>query len=226
MNTHPDQQTLTLIKKMHEYDDVYSFSFSVEQPVEFTPGMYAHVRLPDGDEGQRTRELSIASAPSEPHVQFTVHLWEGSPYKRKLAELREGDSVEIFKIKGDFVLPEDENADVVLIAGGIGVTPLRSMLIETNHTDRAVKPVFIHVARGEYLFEKELSNLPNEQYRISREQIDATVSKITNEHPDATYYVSGPPGFVRGMLEALREQRVPEEHLVTDEFTGYEEVEV
>jgi len=225
MDTYPDQQMITLLQKIHEYGDVYSFIFKSEKPLEFTPGMYAHVRIPDGEEGQRTREFSIASAPSEDNVQFTVHERKESPYKQKFGSLREGDSVEIFKIKGKFVLPEDTDTDIVLIAGGIGITPIRSMLIENNTGSGAYKPLLIHVAEKGYLFEKELAQIPNEQKRISRSELEKTLGEAVSGHTEAKFYVSGPPGFVLHVDEKLKGLGIEEENIMKDEFFGYEGLE-
>ena len=226
MPTHPDEQKLTLVEKIHEYDDVYTFIFKPEHPVEFEAGMYAHVRVPEGEEGHKTREFSIASAPSEETVRFSAHTWEGSPYKVKLGSLAIGDTVDIFKIKGEAILSRGKDSQVVLIAGGIGIAPMRSILIESGKLGTAIKPILVHVAHGTYLYEEELAKLPNEQIRITRDELDETLQDVTRKHIGAYYYVSGPPKFVIGIAGELKNLGVEEKNIITDEFTGYEEVVV
>lgn len=226
MPIHPDEQTLTLIEKRHEYDDVYSFFFKPERRVDFKAGMYAHVRIPNGEEGHKTREFSIASAPSEENVLFSAHIWEGSPYKRKLGALEVGDTIEIFKLRGIAVLPEDKGTEVVLIAGGIGIAPMRSVLLESEYIGREPKPILIHVGRDNYLYEDELSKLPCEQKRITREEVDEVLKDTTSAHRSARYYISGPPKFVTEISEKLQKLNVLEGNILKDEFTGYEEVAV
>lgn len=213
---------LIFVEKIHEYGDVYSFVFKPEKPIAFIAGMYAHVRIPGGEEGQQTREFSIASAPSEEYVRFSVHVRKESPYKQRLAALAPGEKVEIFKIKGSFVLPEDASRDVVFIAGGIGITPIRSMFVELSKQGSSRTPFLIHVAEDGYLFEKELSEFSNEQKRIKRADVDNVLKEVLGKHHDAQYYVSGPPGFVGAIDKKLKELGIVEENVIHDEFFGYE----
>lgn len=225
MTTHADEQLLSLVEKKHEYGDVYTFIFKPEREVIFAPGMYSHVRLPQGEEGQRTREFSIASAPSEGNIYFSTHIRAGSLFKQKFGALKKDDSVEIFKIKGEFLLPEDEEYETVLIAGGIGITPFRSMLIESHAMRRKVMPTLIHVAEDGYLYEDELSELPIKQKRITRNQIEGTLKDAIDKYKDAMFYVSGPPPFVLTIDEHLKRLDVYDERIKNDEFSGYEDMQ-
>jgi ferredoxin-NADP reductase len=217
--TYLDQQSLTFKRKVHEYGDVYTFIFTPENPVVFEPGMYAHVRVADVAEGKPVREISIASLPKESEVWFTVHVRERSAFKKQLATLEQGDHIEIFKIKGWISLPETSDQEVVFIAGGIGITPFRSMLHEA--IERNMSATLIHVARDEYLFEKELSKLPADQHRIRRDELATDLQNITKAKPDAIYYIAGTPGFVSSIEEKLKSLGINEDHIQQDSFDGY-----
>src|SRR5437867_11354928 len=70
------------------------------------------------------RPMSLATSPTRPHLEYAVRLSD-SPYKRAFAGLRPGDETRVFGPIGDFVLHERRPA--VLLAGGIGITPLKGM---------------------------------------------------------------------------------------------------
>src|SRR5437867_9881027 len=70
------------------------------------------------------RPMSLATSPTRPHLEYAVRLSD-SPYKRAFAGLRPGDETRVFGPIGDFVLHERRPA--VLVAGGIGITPLKGM---------------------------------------------------------------------------------------------------
>jgi ferredoxin-NADP reductase len=216
------ETALKYLGKRHEYGDVYTFIFAPLEPVPFLAGQYAHVRVPGVKEGKAVREFSFASAPSDAEIWFTVHVRQGSPYKTRLQELLPGDTVTLFKIKGDFTYSESEKREVVCIAGGIGITPFRSIVREREALGFALPAVLIHVASDGYLFQEELQTMPMEQHRITRSEADATLGDVVSRKPDALYYVAGSPYFTV-MTEALLEKLgIPAEHIKRDDFDGYE----
>src|SRR5438094_2699170 len=97
----------------------------IEKPKAFVfrPTQFTFLQLKT-DEGMDARPMSLASSPTRPHLEYAVRLSD-SPYKRAFAALRPGDEVRVFGPIGDFVLHEARPA--VLLAGGIGITPLKGM---------------------------------------------------------------------------------------------------
>lgn len=225
MPQHPDQQTVILCEKKHEYGDVWTFVFEKEKPFIFTAGMYAHMRVPDLPEGVKAvRDLSIASAPSEEKLMFSVHVREESPFKQKLHSLKIGESVEIFKIKGSFTLSEKESTPVVLVAGGIGITPYRSMLIESSLCEKVNDLTLLHVANGGYLYQEELSKLPYQAHHTTSAECGEILHTLIENKLGADFYVSGPTGFVESIVQKITAGGVSEEHIHTDLFHGYETI--
>lgn len=222
---YPDKQDITFVEKRHEYGDVYSFVFRPGHNVDFVPGQFVHLVIHDLpiEAGEPVRYLSIASAPSDKNLQFTTHVRKESRHKQKLGSLKEGDKETIYKIKGEFVLPENRTTPVVLLAGGIGITPYRSMMREEAHRQSKRDLSLVHVSDGEYLFERELSELPFSQHRIGREQIDDYIKTLFKEKEGALFYVSGPPGFVDAMKEKFLAFGIKEENIKQDWFDGYED---
>ncbi len=220
-----DKQDITLIEKKHEFIDVYSFVFKPSHKVDFVPGQFAHVvihRLPE-NAGKPVRYLSIASAPSDNELQFTTHMRKQSLHKQKLGELKLGETETIYNVKGEFVLPADASKPVILVAGGIGITPFRSMMREESHNNSKRDITLVHVSDNEYLFERELSELSFSQHRIGRDKIRAYTETLYKEKEDAIFYVSGPPGFVDATKETLTMMSVSEDSIKQDWFDKYDD---
>ena len=75
------------------------------------------------------RWFTISSSPTEQHIWLTTRFTDrGSTFKRKLKELAEGDEIIVSGLEGDFVLPKHLSRPMAFIAGGIGITPFRSMI--------------------------------------------------------------------------------------------------
>ena len=114
--------------KQLEAPDIWSLWFSKPAALAFEPGDYVELAVP----GVGHRWLTIASAPSEPKLQFTTKLF-GSNFKQALAGLVPGDKVMISPALGSFNLPSDRDSKLTLVAGGLGVTPYRSFLVQMNN---------------------------------------------------------------------------------------------
>src|SRR3989442_193181 len=100
-------------------------SIELEKPKVFTfgPTQFTFLQL-QTEESMDARPMSLATSPTRPHLEYAVRLSD-SPYKRAFAALQPGDEVRLFGPIGDFVLRETRPA--VLVAGGIGITPLKGM---------------------------------------------------------------------------------------------------
>src|SRR5262249_7892782 len=102
-----------------------------------------------------------------------------------------GGKAHLFKVKGLFVFGETIPASVVFLAGGIGITPIRSLLKHVEARGWAIDWRLGHIARDGYLYEDELSKLGGLQRRIRRDEAATLIDAWTAERPEAQYYVSG-----------------------------------
>jgi len=211
---------LTLVSKTREYDQVYTFAFQPETPVSFVPGQYVHLLAPQSPPGrENVRHLSIASTPAEGPLKFTFDLGSRTDYKAKFAGLEVGGKAHLFKVKGEFVLGDPPPPRAVFLAGGLGITPVRSLLRQITAAGLPVEWRLAHVARGAFLYEAELAAWGGTQRRIRRAEAAALVRHWAGEWPGARWYLSGSHRFVEGISAELAAFGVAGSDVVREDFS-------
>jgi ferredoxin-NADP reductase len=153
---------------------------------------------------------------------------KGSSFKRALAALNEGDTIEADGPEGDFVV-DNPAASYVFIAGGIGITPFHSILKEADHAGTKLHVTLLYANRDTSIpYREELDamqkNNPNltVHYLIDPERIDA--DKIKQLVPDLQtprFYLSGPEPMVKSLAEVLAGLGIAADHIKLDDFPGY-----
>jgi ferredoxin-NADP reductase len=206
---------LTFTSKHQELPDVYSFIFEPEQSIEWLPGQYMHYEFthPNPDERGIERWFTISSAPFEQHIMITTRLAadHGSSFKQSLMNLQAGDTIQADGPKGKFIL-QDGPAKHVLIAGGIGITPFRSMLAQLGHDNKPANADLLYANRDEHVvFGDELDGLAAKD--PSFKVLKFIDKKITGDdlkpylaEPTTIFYVSGPEAMVEsyeGLIDSL-----------------------
>ncbi len=219
----------------------WELKFQPLRPVRFAPGQYMELTIPHrkADFRGSRRYFSIASAPSEdgPITFAITRPSKTSSFKQALLDLPDGASVHGMSVGGDFVLPTSVNEPLLLVAGGIGVTPFASQLAYATERGekRDVVVVYQNSSEGELpyagLLEKSGARVvlftpaapsplpPNWQYAGSG-RVDG--KRLAEAVPDARHrraFISGPPGLVTALRKALRSQGVRRVH--SDYFSGY-----
>lgn len=234
-------QSYTLTIKSKEDVAKGTVAFKLEKPEGFTfkPGQYMQVILSDDKSDSHT--FSIASAPHEEFLMFTTRVREESTFKARLVERGAGDSIIIEAPGGQFTLPKEDDVSVVFLVGGIGITPIRSMLKHEEHggSTRPTALFYSNRTPEEAAFLHELENLKLKNYHFiptmtnmsdSAEEWNGETGYITAEMvekyiDDVTapmFYVVGPPGFVEGMISLLDSmENVPSTHVKSEDFAGY-----
>ena len=224
---------LILVDKRSETEDVVSFMFRSDAPLKWQAGQFLHYSLPHPDEDDRgiTRYFTIASAPFEGHVMLTTRFASerSSSFKRALRGLPVGAAVEVGEPDGDFVVdaPGDQ---YVMIAGGIGVTPFRAILLDLDHRELPINATLLYANRTlDFVYKAELDRLASRhpglvvRYLVSPERV--TQPSIRAVAPDLArpiFQVSGPEPFVDALGSMLSDLGVPEAHVKRDYFPGYD----
>ncbi|MBI5613772.1 RnfABCDGE type electron transport complex subunit D [Candidatus Gottesmanbacteria bacterium] len=235
----------------HIGDGLYDFVFPREAHFTFTPGQYVELTVPhDGSDSRGVRRyFTLASSPTEDTIRFGVKVQEqGSSYKRVLREL--SGEVIASCLSGEFTLPKDVNVPMVWIAGGIGITPYRSMakyLIDRKEK-RSVVLLYVNKRAGEIVYKdvfdiasKEVglravyaltdtvsipkgwltgSQSPDEVRKAGRID-EAMLREILPDYLSRTYFLSGPHAMVEGYRDILKKLGVPEKQIITDYFPGF-----
>lgn len=236
--------SLSFKRKAQVADGTWSFVFEKPADFSFEAGQYVALVLPrlvGPDKRGPVRSLSICSAPSEPELVFTVRITE-SGFKQALASLEPGERVQATAPIGHFTLAHAiDQAPIVFLVGGIGITPVRSILVQAVH-DGVKRPFTLFYSNRmtkDAAFHDELKTLELSNYQyvttFSQETIPCTgtnegrgyicedmlrkylpAEKITS----SWYYLVGTPGFIEAMEKMLVGMGVAKERCVNDPFTG------
>jgi ferredoxin-NADP reductase len=224
---------LHFVKKEQEATDVYSFYFKPEQELTWTAGQFLHYTLPHANPDDRglKRWFTISTAPFEKLVRITTRINpdRSSSFKSTLMQMKEGDEIEAEQPEGDFVF-ENPDACHVFVAGGIGITPYRSMLAQLNHDNKEAKIDLLYASRSEdLLFGDELKKLEQKYstFHVHPFTGDNKITLATLEpyikKDDAIIYISGPEPMVEDFDKQLKAAGMPEGRVKGDYFPNYPE---
>jgi ferredoxin-NADP reductase len=235
--------SLRLKRKTRLAPDIMDFALLPSRPLAYAPGQYLECTLdhPHADERGKRRFFTLASSPTEGVVRLGVRFYrEGSTYKHALATLDQRSTLYGAQIAGDFTLPRDPRRKLVFIAGGIGITPFRSMLKYLVDTKQKRDIILIYVNRTEQeiiyrdvlgeaqsrLSMKALYALTDEasippSWTGHRGRVTAeTLLQMVPDHRERTFYLSGPPELVRAYERMLHEAGVRRGQIKQDLFAG------
>jgi Flavodoxin reductases (ferredoxin-NADPH reductases) family 1 len=226
-----DGRAFRLVAKTPESDEVTSFRF---EPVDggavyaHTPGQYIGLRVTVDGHDMR-RNYSLSAAPDGKGYRISVKRHPGGAVSNFLHDhLHVGDTLELFPPSGHFTL-DDSERDLVLISGGVGITPTLAMLEQALTTERPIH--FIHAARhgGAHAFRESIDALAAKHPQLKRYYCYETTREGDPE-PHATGFLNrdllaawlpagdtldayflGPKPFMKSVRHALRELGVPDE---------------
>lgn len=234
---------LRLKERIQLSPDMFSFVFTKPNSFTFLPGQYLEWTVPHQGVDMRgnRRYFTIASSPTESEIILGVKITpNGSSYKKALLNLSESALVVGSQLSGDFVLPEDTAKKLVFIAGGIGVTPFRSMIRYLIDTQNKRDIVLLYTAPSEAafvykdVFEKAREYGMNTIYIITNEKnippswsggkgylTEEFVRSTVPDFASRLYFLSGPNNMVESYKSLLRRMGISYRHIVTDYFPGF-----
>ncbi len=200
------------------------------------------IPLRNADSRGNRRYFSLASSPTEPGLMIAARIPpRASRYKQEIMRMPRGAVLTACELGGDFVLPRNPRIPLAFIAGGIGITPFRSMikfLLDTGQK-RDIVLLYSNYAAEEIVFGDVLRDAEcrmglkvvhtlTDPARVSPGWCGRTgfidADMIRQEVPDCRarrFMVSGSPGMVNAARTALRALGVPRHRVRTDYFPGY-----
>ena len=219
------------------------FVFNPRQRVAYQPGQYMEWTLPHTgvDNRGNRRYFTLASSPTEPTLRLGVKFYEpSSSYKQAMLSMTHESSIVAAQVTGDFVLPRNKNKKLVFIAGGIGVTPFRSMtkyLIDT-HDKRDVTMLYAASTKQDIaymeVFEQarqelgmtttyilaQLEQASGPYLRSGYVDTDAIVATVP-DFKNRVFYISGSHQMVDAVEQTLKALGVSGRSIKKDYFPGY-----
>lgn len=225
-------------------DNTYDFVFSSAQRLRFHPGQFVEWTLDHDhfDNRGMRRYFTIASSPTESNIRFGVKFYEpASSFKQTLLALQPGATVVAGQLAGDFTLPKNSTQPLVFIAGGVGITPFRSMtkFLLDNNLRRQVTLLYSNNHVEDIIY-KDIFLQAEQQFGMKtiytltdREQVPTdwpyyvgyvTPQLIQKEVPDymqSLYYISGSHTMVENFTRTLKQLGVPLHRIKTDYFPGF-----
>jgi ferredoxin-NADP reductase len=194
-----------------------------EKRLQFIPGQFLHVVAPGKERSRENmRHMSIASHPDEPYVLISMDVSSESGFKQAFRTVREGDLVELYRIKGHFTLePVSVDDHYVFIAGGVGITPFRSLILEMEKQNRLDACRLIHVGREHLYKDEHLLRLGDRAAFIGRPEVPSRMDEAALLYRKISpwYYICGSDGFIQDMRGHLLERQVPEERIRMEFFS-------
>lgn len=229
-----------LIKKEEVANETMAFHFGKPEGFTFKAGQFADFTLlnpSETDEEGNVRGFSLAHAPYENDLMIATRMRD-TAFKRVLRNLPIGTELKLDAPYGNFVLHKTETTPAVFLTGGIGITPVRSIIAQASHDKLPHKITLFYSNKTPQdtaflsdlqLFAKENSNFTfvpvmtrdaswqGEKGHITKEMLATYVPDLTTP----IYYLSGPASMVATMRQILTDAQVNEDNIRTEEFSGY-----
>ncbi|MFZ5458313.1 NO-inducible flavohemoprotein [Stutzerimonas stutzeri] len=219
-----------IARKVKESEEITSFHLQAEDGgplMEFLPGQYIGLRLEINGKEER-RNYSLSAAGNGREYRISVKREPGGVVSNALHDMPEGAIVELFAPAGEFTLAPG-NKPLVLISGGVGITPTLAMLEQALATSRPVH--FIHCARnaGVHAFRRAVDALAERHTQLQRfycyEEHDGSadapdaIGRLTEQQladwlpqsRDVDAYFLGPKPFMAAVRRQLKAIGVPEQ---------------
>ncbi len=243
-----------LVDRREVADGTMAFWFdTAETDFSFVAGQYATFTLidpPETDAEGPKRDFSIVSAPHElPRIMLTTRMRD-TAFKRTLKTMPLGTKVKVSAPMGSFTLHKNTEKPALFLVGGIGVTPIRSIIADVTHRKLTHKLMLVYsnrtIASAPFLTEFEswakenpnfifLPTITDEQPqnwtyevgRITQPMLRTHLNRLSSSSvPNSSLltpisYIVGPPAFVSAMLPIAEHAGIDPDNIRTEEFAGY-----
>ena len=233
-----------LLKKRKVAKNTHSFYFERPRLMDFIPGQFMRltvdIKIPDGKANFRL--FSIASSPTEKEYLMITVRTNRSAFKETLLLAEIGTKVQISAPYGMFVLDMNETLPHIFLAGGIGITPFRSMIRYAADLGLRI-PITLFTSFSlveDIVFQEEMRKISAKfawfklvetitQPENSKLSWTGNIGRIDSEliktnAPDlykSLFYLAGPPVMVDSLESVIKSLGIPENQINKEKFTGY-----
>lgn len=219
-----------------------AFWFEPPPGFRFQAGQFAEFTLihpPRTDAKGDTRAFSFASSPRDPQILIATRL-SRSAFKENLRQAPPGTELEVLGPMGVLTLHHDASLPAVFLTGGIGITPVRSIVKHATEEHLAHRLIVFYSNRtlASSAFLEDFTRWARENPNL------VFVPTLTDEHPadwpgehgfidadmirryvpdprQAMYYIVGPPAMVEAMKKVVDGLGVAPQRVKTEDFVGY-----
>ena len=222
--------SLPIISQKEVAKDTYEISFDNSKGnLKFIAGQYIKVYIPKllyPDVRGNQRMFSICSSPNNKNKISIAFRNSGSGFKKGLIELPIGSIIEIEGPFGSFTLPESTDDPIVLIAGGIGITPILSMIRFANEkiTKHMITLLYSNKDKESSAYLTELTNTAQNNEKIVLKNKFSSINEEfikENIKDHAKWYIAGPPAMIDSTRGILSKLKIDSNDIYFEEFSGY-----
>lgn len=210
------------------FDDYYIIKMTTDENFQWIPGQYGVFKLDCDIEGDKNQRIfSFASVVEENEIILGTRTGPSiSKYKEIFLNLDVGSQVNIKGPMGKFTLYDDE-APIVMIAGGVGITPIRGLFKALEHSNNRQVDL-VYSSMDHYLFLDDLEAIAAKDDQLvvhtvsDPESTQAKIREMTARYQNkAHYYISGSPGLIKAIKALLIDAAIDEDRIIFDSFVGY-----
>lgn len=230
----PKEKLLLKLKEKNQIArDTYEFVLDLKKKFNYQAGQYMEWTLPHKNPDSRgyRRFFTLASSPTEEDLRIGTKFYShGSSWKRSLMAMSAGGQVVASQLAGEFTLPKDSTEKLAFVAGGIGITPFRSMvkyLLDTGQKRDII--LFYSNNIADEIAYRDLFD-KSRRLGVKTIYVNTETSGYINEElikreapdfKDRVFYLSGPHAMVDAFEKILKNMGVPSTQIKVDFFPGY-----
>jgi len=213
----------TIKRIIPQTDDVSIFWLGLESQLHYKPGQYLMFAFPDIPKDKHAFSI-VKYDPENQEVMIIVK--KHREFTSQLLEKKPGQHMLVFGPYGRFTLESD--TDAVFIAGGIGITPLFSMLEYLSTHDNSIRATLFYSTRTreEMVLLEELEKFADaritKQYRFTAEYprrfSGDDIEEVVPDLYEQIFYICGPPAMIEDLRGQLIAKGVPEDRIRSERF--------
>jgi ferredoxin-NADP reductase len=226
-----------VIEKIRRTEEILSLRFKKPSGFHYKAGQFMFITY-ESPQGKMRKHLTISSSPTESFLEITKRL-TGSDYSNGLLEKEIGDWVRLEGPYGNFT-SDKKIKKIGMLCGGIGITPLRSMIryYADRGFDNDIRLIYSNTAKASIAFREEFDTLEkNDEFNFkifhtltqSETGWDGQIGRINKrmvielipDYLDRVFYTSGPPAMVDAMKDILKKINVKDDNIKHEYFPGY-----